>query len=75
MFVTPQSGKDDEIDDHDRAEHVADLRRAARLNQEQCDQNRRSRSAPPAAGSGAWTTSSPSTAERTEMAGVIIASP
>ena len=64
-----------EIDQHDRAEHRADPRGAARLDQEQADQDDdRDRHDERLAGR-ASTMVSPSTADRTEIAGVIIASP
>ena len=64
----------EEIDEHDRAEQGADPRRAARLDREQADQDgdrdRHDKGAKPAS-----TVVRPSTADSTEMAGVIIESP
>ena len=72
MCITPSTAIVDEIDQHDRAEHQPDLGRAARLDREQPDQDAiaigMTKGAKPA-----WTVVRPSTADSTEIAGVIIA--
>ena len=69
MFDDAERRERREIDEDDRPEHRADLRRAARLHEEQADQDDdRDRDDQRLPGSPA-TTVSPSTAERTEIAG------
>ena len=73
--IDAERGDDEEPGQHDRPEGAADRRRAERLHREQREQDRRS---PPAAHTGLKAgaiCSTPSSAESTEIAGVIAPSP
>ena len=69
-----QHGQRDEIDQHDGAEHQPDLGGAARLDREQADQDS-DRGRDDIGRKPACTVVRPSTADRTEIAGVIMLSP
>ena len=74
MLVDAERRERGEIDEDDRAEHRSDPRRPARLHEEKADQDD-DRDRDDERLEAELTTVSPSTADRTEIAGVIIASP
>ena len=65
----------DEIEEHDRPEHQADPGRAARLDREQADEDADRDRHDERLRAPALTVVRPSTADSTEIAGVIIESP
>ena len=75
MCITPSTAMRHEIDQHDRAEQQPDLGRAARLDREQADQDADRDRDDVRLRSPAWTVVRPSTADSTEIAGVIMLSP
>ena len=71
----PADGKGDEPDERDRSEEGGDPRRAVRLHREQSEQNQKGKRDDVSLQGRAWRSESPSTADSTEIAGVIRASP
>ena len=75
MCITPSTARVDEIEQHDRAEQQRRPWPCRALDREQADEDGDRDRDDPGLEAAAWTVVSPSTAESTEIAGVIIELP